>query len=81
MIVVKSKLGPGLVALWEQHPDHPGGEVYIADGENHEVAETHQVRRALGQGRLERVEPEKPSPPADYEPEAEQPKPRSRSRK
>ena len=52
-ITVKSNLPDKIrVALWEVHPDHPGGEVYIADDQAHEVALTRRVQAALGRGWL-----------------------------
>ena len=52
-ITVKSKLTDKTrVALWEVHPDHPGGEVYIADDQAYEVAVTRRVQAALGRGWL-----------------------------
>lgn len=27
------KVAPGQVVLWEQHPDHPGGEIWIKGGD------------------------------------------------
>lgn len=69
MITVKSTLPSDHVALWERHPEHPGGEVYIADNEMHQVAETAAVRSALSRGVLvevqaARVVTETPPPPA-----------------
>jgi hypothetical protein len=46
---------PGPVALWEQHPDHPKGEVWIADDKTHEVALTSEVAKRLRDGRLVQV--------------------------
>lgn len=42
-------------AFWERHADHPEGEVWIADGEIHEVAETPKVREAISKEKLEEV--------------------------
>ena len=56
IITVKSALEDTTrVALWEVHPDHPGGEVFIAGEESHHVAETRRVREALRAGRLAQV--------------------------
>jgi len=41
------------VALWEVHPDHPTGEVWIVgDGRAHDVAVTHRVQGLLSTGVL-----------------------------
>lgn len=58
-MVVKSNLPGRDVALWERHPDHPGGEVFIAGFGNVEVAETAAVKSALRRGTLIEVK----SPP------------------
>lgn len=59
MIRVRSNLkNKNRVALWERHPDHPGGEVKIADERVYEVAETQTIRDALKNGVLTEVEPE-----------------------
>lgn len=50
MIIVKSAR-PGFVAFWERHPDHPGGEAFVANRPV-EVAETPAVKAALVNGRL-----------------------------
>ena len=65
-IKVKSNRTDGKVALWEAHPDHPGGEVYIAIGAPTvdvpeskakvvEVAETPKVLGALKEGLIVKV--------------------------
>ena len=42
--------------LWERHPDHPGGEVFIvANGKTHEVAQTARIQSRLNDGRLVEV--------------------------
>lgn len=51
-IRVKSVLTDGRVALWDRHPEHPGGEVFIADGEVHEVARTPAVEQRIRDGSL-----------------------------
>lgn len=85
MITVKSTLPPDHVALWERHPDHPGGEVYIADNDEHQVAETMAVRAALGRGVLVEVKPEmvvkETPPPALPDLQPSQPQFRRRGRK
>jgi hypothetical protein len=61
-IKVKSGLPNGKVALWEQDPRHPNGEVFVAaDADNPdknpevEVGETPIVMQYIGSGRLVRV--------------------------
>jgi len=44
------------VALWERHPAHPGGEVFIAGAGEFEVAATPAVEARLRNGRLVQVE-------------------------
>lgn len=46
---------PGFVAFWERHPDHPGGEAFVASAPV-VVAETPAVKAALANGRLIAVE-------------------------
>jgi hypothetical protein len=56
LITVKSNLADKTrVALWEVHPDHPDGEVFIADDKEHKVAETTRVTAALRGGQLVEV--------------------------
>lgn len=77
-------LDPGQVALWEQHPDHPDGEVYIAaphPGEEpatHRVARTPEVALRLSNGRLAEVSRRRSAAAEDDE--AETPARASRSR-
>lgn len=45
------------VALWERHPDHPTGEIWIVgDGQPHEVALTPRVVALLKDGTLLQVQ-------------------------
>lgn len=44
--------GSGVVALWERHPAHPGGEVFLAGGGVFDVALTPAVEARLRDGRL-----------------------------
>lgn len=44
--------GGSVVALWERHPEHPGGEVFLAGGGVFEVALTPAVEARLRDGRL-----------------------------
>lgn len=47
----------GQVVLWEVHPDHPNGEVWIVgDGTSCTVAITQRVRRLLNDNKLIRVQ-------------------------
>lgn len=54
------------VLLWEKHPDHPKGEVFIAGEETAKVAKTPQVQRLLQSGAL--VEVKAKAPAADPKP-------------
>jgi hypothetical protein len=54
---VRSGLADNRVALWERHPAHPGGEVFIAGERAVDVAGTAAVQRALKDGRLVEVAP------------------------
>lgn len=57
MITVKATNTDNRVALWQRHPDHPNGEIYIVgDGTEHQVAETQAVKQALNRGYLVEVE-------------------------
>lgn len=44
--------GKSVRAFWERHPDHPGGEVFIAGDCVAQVANTRAVRAAIQDGRL-----------------------------
>ena len=44
------------VALWERHPSHPGGEVFVVGDRVVEVALTTGVQTALRDGRIVEVE-------------------------
>lgn len=71
-IKVKSNLDGTRVALWERHPDHPDGEVFIAGDRVVEVAETTAVRDRLKQDILVKVETRRRSKPkAKNAPKAE----------
>lgn len=56
MLTVRSALDGNTVALWERHPDHPGGEVFVAGEREVEAARTAAVERALKDGRLTMAE-------------------------
>lgn len=61
MMTVRVRVGdPGgsVVALWERHPEHPGGEVFLAGGGVFEVALTPAVEARLRDGRLVAAEAE-----------------------
>lgn len=47
LLTVQSALEEGQVVLWERHPEHPDGEVFIADGGQHQAAATQQVLAAI----------------------------------
>lgn len=55
LLTVKSGLDDERVALWEVHPDHPEGEVYIAGELVVQVARTAEVERHLRSGDLVEV--------------------------
>lgn len=57
---VISALTDNRVGLWERHPDHPGGEVFVVGDSVVAVALTARVREAIGQGRIVEVEEESP---------------------
>ncbi|MGE0131871.1 MAG: hypothetical protein AB7U82_27625 [Blastocatellales bacterium] len=59
-VFVRSTLPPNsdggnTVALWEQHPKHPGGGAFIAGPKPVEVALTPQVRLLIRDGVLEEI--------------------------
>lgn len=47
------------VCLWQRHPDHPAGEVYVTEGMIVTVALTEEVQQRLATGRI--VQTEEPS--------------------
>lgn len=51
-IRVRSVLTDGRVALWDRHPEQPGGEVFITDAAVHEVARTQAVEQRIRDGSL-----------------------------
>jgi|GEM_PF-4999166 len=55
MILVRAG-DPTRVGLWEVHPDHPGGEVYVCGTDTYSVAPTRLVRHKLNNGDLVIVE-------------------------
>lgn len=44
------------VALFEQHRDHPGGEIFVVGGQRTEAAPTAGVQRAARDGRIRIVD-------------------------
>ena len=52
----------GRVALWERHPAHPGGEVWLAGAGEYDVAATPAVAARLRNGSLVQVEATAPAP-------------------
>lgn len=66
LITVMAASVNGRVALWDVHPDHPNGEVFISgDGRSVEVALTNAVQSKLNTGELIKVvtaEESKPDP-------------------
>ena len=57
VLVRISDPGDATVALWERHPAHPDGEVFLAGPGEFEVAMTPAVEARLRNGRLVLVEP------------------------
>lgn len=57
VLVRISEPGDSVVALWERHPAHPGGEIFLAGSGEFEVAMTPAVEARLRNGRLVLVEP------------------------
>lgn len=57
--------GGATVALWERHPDHPGGEVFLYGDAVFEVALTPAVEARLRSGVLELVEEAAAAPTGD----------------
>lgn len=57
--------GGAVVALWERHPDHPGGEVFLYGDAIFEVARTPAVEARLRSGVLELVEEAAAAPAGD----------------
>lgn len=55
-IKVVSTVTDGRVVLWEQHPDHPSGEIFIsATGKTYDVALTVAVQQKLNRGELQQI--------------------------
>ena len=64
-IKVMAAIEDGRALLWEKHPDHPNGEIFIAgNGATVEVARTIQVNAYIEQQKLVVVKEEpEPIPP------------------
>lgn len=55
-IKVKATRNDNKVVIWESHPDHPTGEIFIiGDGRTHNVAETIEVKKRITDRSLEQV--------------------------
>lgn len=52
MVLVLGTTADNRTALWEQHRDHPGGELYLRGGQRKAAAATPAVHRAAKAGRL-----------------------------
>lgn len=63
LITVKSNV-ENRIALWQKHPAHPGGEVFVAGGIVATVALTDEVQTRIDNGFLI-VTDEAPAPPWD----------------
>lgn len=61
MVTVKSAV-ENRVALWQKHPDHPGGEVFVAGDIVAQVALTDEVKERIRNEWIAATE-ETPSPP------------------
>lgn len=80
MVKPGDALAPGQVAIWEQHPEHPDGEVFVAapnpgeDAQSVRVARTPEVSRRLEDGRLVQARrssaPDEDAAPAETETDA-----------
>lgn len=57
LIKVMSAKQDDRVALWEVHPDHPDGEIFVTgNGESYKVALTPMVKSRLNDGKLIRMQ-------------------------
>jgi len=55
-IKVKAAKKDDKVVIWETHPDHPAGEIFISgDDSTHDVAETAEVLLRIKAGTLVKV--------------------------
>jgi len=63
IITVMAASVNGKVALWDVHPDHPGGEIFVSgDGRSVQVALTPAVQGKLNTGDLIKVVTEETKP-------------------
>ncbi len=69
LITVRSGHNDKRVALWERHPSHPGGEVFIAGPKDVRVAHTPEVQKRLAHGGLVRVDAPDPTSEPDETPD------------
>jgi len=61
LVTVKATKEDGRVALYETHPDHPGGEAFVpADGKSYRVARTPTVEQKIRDGELVEVSADRP---------------------
>ncbi|MCC6457274.1 MAG: hypothetical protein IT328_20135 [Caldilineaceae bacterium] len=67
-VQVRSKLGAGRVALWEKHPAHPEGEVFVVGQVPATVALTQFVYKRIADGFVEVVPEVKPAESEQTEP-------------
>lgn len=59
VVTVKGAGDDNKVVLWERHPDHPTGEIFVSnDGKPRQVALTKEVKRRLQAGHLVGVDDE-----------------------
>lgn len=66
MITVKSNV-ENRIALWQKHPDHPGGEVFVAGGIVATVALTDEVQTRIANGFLVVTDEIPPAPWDGYD--------------
>lgn len=66
MITVKSNV-TNRIALWQKHPEHPGGEVFVAGDIVAEVAETDEVLVRLANGFIAETADAPTQPLDDYD--------------
>jgi len=69
-IKVKAAKKDGKVVIWETHPDHPAGEIFISGDDNtHDAAETAEVLLRIKAGTLVKVFDPSATKPAAPEPD------------
>lgn len=71
MVLVTGEYAPDgspMVCVWERHPAHTMGELYVVSGQTAAVAMTQGVAEAISLGRLKLVEHEDPAPVEVEEP-------------